>query len=176
MMPKTEEIAIQIAIMHEKYPKDTVSQLATKLMLSPLFIINALDEGERRKLFKRGKDKKGELTDKLVDLSPIPYGDFMGSEIGQENMRLQNEILRVITSANEDENDVEAGTLNVWCRGVKPTEVELALHMLEKMGLMASYELADPKDKKSKYTFYTLWLNDGCKWGTKQFKKAPKKA
>jgi hypothetical protein len=171
MMPHTDEIARQVAVMHDKYPKETTSQIAARLMLSPLFIINALDEGERLGLFKRGKDKKGALTDKLVEAAPIDYKNLTGGELGLENARLQQEILRVITSANADEMDIEAGTLDVWCRGIKPTEVELALYMLEKVEIITSYEIADPKDKKSKYKFYTLWINAKHQWGIKQFKK-----
>jgi hypothetical protein len=169
MLPTLREIAYQVAIMHELHPKETISEIATRLMYSPLFIINALDEGEKMELFSR---VKGEDT--LIANAPVDYQSMLGLDFGQENVRLQNEILRVIASANADKNDVEEGTLMNWCRGIKPADIEIALHVLKQVEFIVSYELTDPKDKKSKYTFYSLRINEGNMWGTKQFKTAKK--
>lgn len=168
MIPTTREIAMQIALMHERYPKDSISKLAERLMYSPVFVINALDEGERIGLFVRRR-KADKLTGKDLD-----YSTMTGSEFGEENKRIQNEIRRTIASANADEMDVESGTLDLWTRGIRPSEVEIALHLLEKTGEISTYTLTDPKDKKSKYTFYTLSINAGKEWGLKQFKKSTK--
>ena len=169
MLPNTQEIAMQIAVMHELYPKDTVSQLARRLMLSPIFIINALDEGEKMELFTRGE------KDSLKATSPVQYDTLMGHEFGQENVRIQNEILRVITSANDDQEDIEEGTLNLWLVGIKPSETEIAIHALHKAGYITNYELVNPKDVKTKYKFFTLKINEGKDWGRKQFVEPPKK-
>lgn len=165
MLPTSKEIAMQIALMHEKYPKDTVNQLAERLMYSPLFVINALEEGERLGLFTRTKK-----NDKIKAEQPLNYSMLVGSEFGSENARIQDEILSVISSANLDQMDVESGTLDLWTRGIRPSEVEIAIHLLEKGGSISSYTMEDPKDKKSEYTFYTLRVNEGKEWGLKQFK------
>jgi DNA-binding MarR family transcriptional regulator len=156
---------MQIAVFHELYPKETISDLAHRLMYSPVFVINALDEGEKMELFSR---IKGE--DKLIATTPVDYQTMMGLEFGTEQTRIQNELLRAIASANKDEDDVEEGTLQAWCRGIRPSDIELALHTLQKIDFVSKYELANPKDKESKYTFYTLRINEGKEWGLKQFK------
>lgn len=170
MIPTLREIAMQIAVMHELHPKETISELADRLMYSPIFIINALDEGDKMELFTRVKN-----TDTLVATSPIDYSTVMGMEFGTENVRIQNEILRVIGSANNDKMDVEDGTLHLWLRGIRPSEVEIALHILQKMDFVTKYELSNPADKKTKYSFYTLRINEGKKWGAKQFKEVSTK-
>lgn len=170
MLPTLREIAMQIAIMHELHPKDTISELAAKLMYSPIFIINALDEGEKMELFSRQKDK-----DMLVASSGVDYSSFVGTELGQENARVQEEIVRVIASANQDEQDVEDKTLELWLRGIRPSDTEIALHVLRQTGFIATYDLKNPKDKKSHYTFHTLQPNVGKEWGAKQFVEQPKK-
>ena len=164
MLPTTKEMAMQLAVMHDMYPDETISELARRLMFSPVFVINALDEGEKMGLFDRLKDE-----DKLVTALPINYHTLMGVEFGPENTRIQNEILRVIVAANEDQDDVEAGTLDVWLRGIRPADIEIALYTLEKMNFIHKYELANPKDKDTKYEFYTLAVNEGKKWGRFQF-------
>jgi hypothetical protein len=165
MLPTSREIAMQIAVMHELYPKDTISELAQRLMYSPIFVINALDEGEKMELFTRLKDE-----DKIIASVPVDYTTMMGLEFGSEQTRIQNEILRVIASANQDEQDVESGTLQMWLRGIRPGDVELALHILQKVDFIVQYDLANPKDLKTNYTFYCLRINEGKNWGLKQFK------
>jgi hypothetical protein len=174
MMPTLKEIVWQIAILHELHPKETVSEIAGRLMLSPLYVINALDEGESMELFQRQRDKKGVVTEVLETVSPIDWKNLGSDVAGTDIQRLQGEILRAINTANADENDVEDGMLQMWCRGIKPSAVEMALRFLYQGGIIDHYELADPGDKKSVYTFHTLRPNNDKQWGSKQFKK-PKK-
>lgn len=174
MIPTTKEIVWHIAALHEMYPKETISELANRLMMSPILIINALEEGESMEFFVRKRDKKGNLTEELETVSPIDWGNMAGNEFGSEIVRFQNEILRAIASANSEKNDIEDGTLQAWCRGVKPCAIELALRYLQEQNIISNYQMADPSDKKSVYTFHTLKVNESEKWGSKQFKKGKK--
>lgn len=174
MVPTTREIVWQMAVLREMYPKETISELASRLMLSPIFIINALDEAEKMELFRRTKNKKGELTEVLETMSPVDWESLEGPEFGEDIMRLQEEMVRAVASANSDENDVESGTLQAWCRGIRPSAIEIALEFLYHKVILGRYELADPGDEKSVYTFYSLRVNVANKWGAKQFKKAKK--
>lgn len=162
MLPTTKQIAYQLAILHKMYPKNTIDELAAHLMLSPIFVINALKEGERLELFTR---KKG--SDVIKGSTDIDYDEL---ELGAEISRLNNEIVRVVAEANETKEDVEAKTLEFWCRGINPMALEMAVHVLTTIGVIASYELSDPKDKKSVYTFLTIGGNEKKQWGAKQFK------
>lgn len=174
MAPTMREIVWQIAALHELYPKDTVSDIAGKLMLSPLYIINALEEGERMEMFQRQRDKKGTITEVIDTIAPIDWKNMANDAFGLDIQRLQGELFRAIDSANSIQQDLEDGRLQAWCRGIKPAAVEIALYFLRKQELITNYELADPGDKKSVYTFHTLKPNAINQWGTKQFK--PKKA
>lgn len=175
MMPTTREIVFQLRALAELHPKDTISDLANKLGLSPIFIINALEQGEKMHLFKRKRDKKGALTEELIVLEPTDWDKaYTDEEFGPDHQRVRNEIIIAVTNANMDEQDLELGTIMAWCRGVNPSAVETMLALLTNTGLLRSYELADPGDKKSKYTFYTLGANVNNEWGRKQFKKGKK--
>lgn len=170
MLPTTKNIVWQLAAMHDLYPKETISELARKLMFSPIFIINALDMAEQMELLQRKKDKKGGLTEILETVIPFKWENLEGNEFGTDNKRVQDEVLRAIISANADENDVEDGTLQAWCRGLKPCEIELAITFLTRQNIIADYNMAEPSDPKSVYKFYTLTANFDNKWGSKQFK------
>ena len=170
MVPTMREIAMQIAVAHEMHPKKTISELASMLALSPLFIINALDEGEKMELFMRDKDK-----DMLIQANTIDHNSSMGLDFGIESTRLQNEILRAVASANTRQMDIESGTLTNWCRGINPGAVEIAIHVLKKLSFIDTYKLNDPSDKKTEYEFLTLKVNLGHEWGKKQFKSTNKK-
>jgi len=170
MLPTTKEMAMQIALMHELHPKDTVSKLAERLMYSPVFMINALDEGEQMELFSRIKEK-----DQIMAVTSLNYDTLQGSEFGQENFRIQNEILRVVIDANKDEADVETGTLDMWTIGIRPADIEIALHLLKNIGWLVEYTVKNPKDKDSNYRFLTLRINEGKEWGKKQLKSEKKK-
>lgn len=172
MAPTTKQIVWQLRALAELHPKDTISELASKLALSPIFIINALDEGEKMEWLQRKRDKKGKLTEALDILLPTQWVvAYRDSEFGPDYKRVADEIDRAIVDANADEQDLEFGTIMAWCRGINPSAVEIALEMFTQLGRLRTYELADPKDKKSIYKFYSLNANADNQWGKKQFKK-----
>lgn len=171
MIPTTKEIAYQISLLQSLYPEDSISKLAAKLMFSPVLVINALDWGEQAGLFSRVKDEDGKITDYITPGDVPAAKDFDRYQLGIENGRIQEEILQSVRLANKDKMDVEEETLKMWCRGIRPTEVEFSLHVLVESGALAKYKLKDPKDKKSEYTFYTLSDNQAHKWGSKQFEE-----
>jgi hypothetical protein len=171
MIPTTREIVWRIRAISELYPKDTVSEIAAKLGLSPIFIINALDEGEQLEWFQRKRDKKGAVTEVLEILLPINWGIAdHDNTFGPDHRRIRDEIVCAITNANKEEQDIDLGTLMAWCRGINPSAVEIVLESLTKLNVLGAYDLADPKDVKSIYTFYSLKGNATNQWGTKQFK------
>lgn len=160
MIPSTEEIARQIAVMLELYPDKTTSEIAHELAYSPLFIINAISRGVEMKLFYEIKE-----DDKLIAEERVDYDEGFGAEIE----RVYDEILRAITNANKRENDIEIFQMKHWLMGVRPSATEIAIHVLKQSGIIASYKMSDPGDKKSEYEFLTLRINAEHKWGGKQF-------
>lgn len=168
MLPSSQEIARQLAVMVELHPEMTISEMAAELAFSPIFIINAIAEGKRMELIQR-TDKFED--DKLELISPLDLEQQGGFLFGEENSRLQREITQLLNDLAEEEKDIEHNQLEFWVRGVRPSALEISLHVLKQLDIIDSYELADPSDKKSKYTFYTLMRNSSHRWGRKQFRK-----
>ena len=173
MIPTTQELARQMAVMLELYPEKTTSEIAGELGYSPLFIINAMAEGVAMGLFTNDRE-----ADKLTLATPMDYDDEAGQLFGVDNSRLQDEILRSIVDANETESDIEIGLYKyAWLAGVRESQIEIAIHVLKQIGFVMAYKLKDPADPKSEYEFLTLTSNFGQEWGKKQFKaKAPGKS
>lgn len=165
MLPNTQELANQLSVLAELHPEMTVSELAAALAISPIFVVNALAVGVREKMFEHDQPE-----DMIKITSPMEFGksiDIFGPEID----RIAEEILVTIENLNVKEEDIEEGKLISWCRGIRPSAVEIALFALERTGYIAKYDLKDPKDEKSVYTFYTLPDNADNFWGLKQFKE-----
>lgn len=171
MIPKTEEVLAQLVLLarmrEESEPAEgvTVGGLAGELMYPPLFIINALDLGVSKGVLKH--DYK---TDKLSVV-----GDLTTTHMGAEVQNLMNAIEDKVRFENGRENDLSLGLIQQWCTGVRPSAAELALRRLVLDGVLAEYDYADPKDKASVYTFYTLPENKVHEWHLKQFKSEKKK-
>ena len=170
MLPTTRELAMQMAVWHELHPDHTVSEMASHLGYSPIFIINAMHEGEGMELFTNDKE-----NDALVAVIPVNYESSMGLDFGADITRIQNEILRAVAYENARENDIEIGRLIAWHIGVKPSAFEIAVHILKRIGFIVQYQLTDNTDEESTYEFLTLALNSGKDWGAKQFKNNLKK-
>lgn len=71
------------------------------------------------------------------------------------------------------EQDLEENYIANWTLGYMGHDVMLALQSLLNDNTLIRYELTDPEDLKSTYTFYTLYENGEQMWGRKQFKKQP---
>lgn len=71
------------------------------------------------------------------------------------------------------ERDLDEETLTYWLVGYLASDVLVALHHLLETKVLGKYELTDPKDLKSTYTFYSLHENSEQMWGRKFFKEQP---
>lgn len=169
MIPSAKQLAAQLVALVEKHPDKSTSEIAAMVGYSPLFIINAISEGEKRKwLVNDMENDKLSLGEESID-----WGE--ADLFGTENTRIQDEILRLIADKNSKEDDVEVGQLQFWGRGILPAALEIAIESVKKTDLVSSYEVVDPYDDKSTYEFLTLKNHMGEMWGLKQFKKPPKK-
>lgn len=174
MLAERNELALQIAVLAKIHPKFTVSELAAALGWAPLFIVNALEEGRAMELFEVNREK-----DTLTVIPSHPLnGEQTLSPMGVELARLTDEILYKVASANKEEQDVSLEQLQwSWLKGLPLAHVELAIEVLVHNKLVEGYQLSDPYDKESVYTFYTLaGGNKDNQWGSKQFKPRSKAA
>lgn len=170
MIPSKEEVLAQLVMLwqlrNEVEPVEpiTMAGLATELMYPPLFLINALEYGKTLGILEH--DYK---TDKVTVLKDAPT-----THMGMEVTMLMNALEDKIRYENAKEQDLTLGLIQQWCTGVRPSAAELALRRLVLDNVLYEYDLADPKDKKSVYTFYTLVENKDKNYGKKQFKPIKK--
>lgn len=173
MIPTSQEILNQLLRAIQLHPEWTASELAHHLGYPPLFVINAMDEAESRKLITRDIE-----ADTLKIVGKVDVDEYR--LYGEEILRISDEIFRKIAHANIYEgDDVHDELLLRWASGIRALMVEIALNRLYDHKLIVSYKMADPLDKLSVYTFLTLPENKDKKLALKQFKikhEADKKA
>lgn len=174
MLAERNELAVQIAVLAGLHPEWSMSQIAKAIGWAPLFLMNALEEGQAMELFTFNRE---EDTITLTISDPL-NGSNMYS-MGDEVARLTDEILYAVATANKLEQDISLEQLQwAWLSGMPPAHIELAVAGLKSADLIREYQLNDPFDEESIYTFFSLSGNEENKWGSKQFKprsKASKK-
>lgn len=74
-------------------------------------------------------------------------------------------------AARESELDEEQ--FGFWTLGYNPAHILIAMKRLIEKKVMATYDLTDPTDLKSTYTFYTLYENAEQMWSKNRFKVQP---
>lgn len=94
-------------------------------------------------------------------------------ELGQNVADLRAELVYVLQGLALKERDLEENFIASWTMGYMSHDVMLALQSLLNDKTLIRYELTDPKDLKSTYTFYTLYENGEQMWGRKNFKVEP---
>lgn len=163
VIPSAKQIRDQIVKANKLHPDWTISRIASELGYSPLFIIEALHLGEIEGDFKRDEEK-----DTLVD---VQWPERVSSSELLDD--LYESIHKVVGYFNAKEMDIEEGLMWQWLNGVRPLMIEFTIDDLVMGDKIAKYDLTDPKDEKSVYTFLTLPENKDKQWGRKQFKVAP---
>lgn len=164
-LPTAQESARIIAALHELEPKKTMSELAQRIPVPQLFLVNAVKEARKMELFDIDEN------DKVKMISPLDYTQSNGMSFGEEITYLQDQIVLAIENANSNEQDMDEGQLRHWLLGTQEFAVDVAFKGLENMSYLSSYEMADPADKKSVYKFWTLASNARHQWGQKNFEK-----
>jgi len=164
----SEQVANILAFYSYYHPKETIDEIALEFKLPAALIINGLYYGEREGLFT-AKKKGAQYKEIVVQAVPDDNSDF-----GKDLERVKGNILETITNLNSDKEDITDDNLFIWL-GVPFIVAKVALRLLVNEGKLVDYRITDPKDKKSKYHFYTLEENKHKIYGSKQFKRAPKK-
>jgi hypothetical protein len=162
MLPKIHEVAAELAQLHAVYPKASVSTLASNLGYQPLLIMNGLAYGNEIGLFHY-KQKKDKI---IKGKNPWQY------EVSSYIRQLAYNVRVVVVRENNREMDVSLDMLEQsWLTTTLPAHLKLAIRILEYSGEFITYELSDPDDLASLYTFITLKQNIDRNWGLKQFKQ-----
>ena len=159
------ELVDQFLYLAEKFPKHTVSQVASLFDL-PIIERNVL-------IWKMIEDNRIAVDKKTGKLDLKEQASTIWAK-SDSVLELMDKIEYTIEHFNEEEDDMEETLLSQYLFGVKSHEAFVALKMLDDEDRVKSYTLTNPKSKE-KYTFYTLAKNLGKEWGNKQFKPTPKR-
>lgn len=154
-----DQIANELIIASQVKHTNSVSALAADLGYQPILIMNALNSGEKAGKFSYIKKKDIIIIGEDVNIDTLAISD------GLADSREQVEIF--ISDLNDLEKDIWIDELHHdFIPGLPELHLQIAIHTSKKL---ATYELSDPKDKKSKYTFITLKENLDKQFGKKQF-------
>lgn len=137
---------------------NNVTKIAEEIGYKPLIIMNALWSGDTNGKFKYNK-KKDNIT-----LSPDLEPELLS--VSEAMNELIDQLELFTTFRNKEERDETVGDIVAFLGGTPELHIKIAVFASKKL---TSYTLADPKDKKSKYTFVTLKENADKQFGTKAF-------
>jgi len=163
----SEQVANILAFYSYYHPKEAVDEIALDFKLPAAIIINGLYYGEREGLFT-AKKKGAQYREIIVPAVPDNNSDF-----GKDLERVKSNIHETIVNLNSDGEDITDDNLFIWL-GVPLIIAKTALQLLVNEGILVRYRITDPKDKESKYHFYTLTKNKDKLYGRAQFKRQPK--
>lgn len=159
------EILIAGHVMHT----NNVEAIAAELNYSPLLIINALYSAERAGKIAFDRKHKTFTVSEGVEVELLaPTDEFLNVGGG---INLSDEVEALISNLNGDGKDMSAQELSLWIPGSSVVRVKM-LALLNRN--LTTYDMTDPKDRKSVYTFLTLKDNAAKQFGAKQFKKSKK--
>lgn len=96
-----------------------------------------------------------------------------GWQFGTGIERIRRQLVYALEQLAKKENDLTIEEVDGWCQGYAPHDVEIALKTLLEERVLGTYDLTDPKDLQSTYTFYTLFEHSEQMWGKTRFKVQP---
>lgn len=171
------KFAHMLAIYSHRKQVKNPTQLMIDFGSNPLQVINAMHEADRLGLGTVKYDKKGGDGIKSFQPEEVPSSYVIEDYIIPDYIKtLASDIYIAVKGANSRDNDITRDIIHLWAGGetLPPAILSMAVWYLESNSLIETYEQADPKDKKSVYTFLTLPENAGRELWRKQFKSTKK--
>ena len=156
------ELIVASIVMHT----NSVDRIAGELQYSPVLIINALYQAQRDgKIDYNEADKTFAINADVAVESLALTEQFIGND---PSLDVKKEIIQLIRNLNSTKVDMSAEELSTWLPGASATRLKMFAYTEP---TLTTYELADPIDKESVYTFITLKENAGKQFGKNQFNK-----
>lgn len=150
-------IANEIAILSRIKQTNSMDTISAELNYPVMFIINALEHGQRQGKFTYDKQKRLITVDPELDVFNLAVTDDTAS--------LSNEIEIYAGVENQREQDTTVEELHYEWLGAPMGNIRVAV---AKSPRLEAYDLSDPKDKANVYTFITLKENFDKQWGKKK--------
>lgn len=156
-----DQVANEVIIAAHLLHTNDVNRIAQELGHRPLLIITGLYKAQ-----ELGKIEWDEKKD-LIKVSPeVTEKLLFTTEATQELTELLDQFIYHMNTNKE--RDVSVEELTMLLGGVPELHIKMAAFKSDRL---STYELADPADKKSVYTFLTLNKNLEKQWGKNQFDK-----
>lgn len=153
-----DQIVNEMLLASEELQTNKVSRIAEELGYQPILIMNALFKGERDGKFVYVKKR-----DIIRIADGIEFDKLQVTDGVAESRAVVEEF---IANENGIETDLTIDELRTFIPNLPELHLKLAVRTSDKL---SRYDFADPKDKKSVYTFITLNENVDKKFGAKQF-------
>lgn len=187
-MEATEQIlnnAHKITYMVQEYPDKTQTQIIELFQMSPIDINTAIwyaidcgflskpenylnENGEQ--VYETGpQGKKSTVPAKKLTLLATPDEWQFGKVVDD----FKAAIVYAFNKLAETESDLEEQYLGHWTMGYSTHDYLVTIKQLLSDHVLGTYELTDPEDLKSTYTYYSLFENVEQMWGKKNFKVQP---
>jgi hypothetical protein len=154
----------KVVFLAKQYPKHTISQLIALMPSLPPIEINAAFWYAEREGYLTKPDKDGK-----IELLRTPDAWEFGNEVED----LRDHLVFAMSVLAGRQHDMTEEEISEWCFGYAPHDLAVALKSLLDENAIATYDLVDPKDLKSTYTFFTLYENGEQLWGRSRFKEQP---
>lgn len=161
---KMLENANKVSFIIQQYPEKTLTEVIALLQM-PAIDINSCIWAAQELGFISEADLE---TGRVELLTPPETWDF-----GNDVKELQDMLVYSLTQLAKKEQDLEEVYMSNWTGGYPSQDLLVAVRHLMQEQRVADYQLTDPKDLKSTYTFYTLFENREQLWGQKQFAVEP---
>lgn len=161
-----DEIANEILIASRIMHTNVVSTIAQEIGYRPMLIITALYKGT-----EDGKFTYNKKRDTITQGEGVDVDNLLVTEAMRELIDMINQFMHYQNT--KEETDMTIDELAMLIGGIPDLHLKMAVRLSKKL---STYEIADPKDKKSVYTFITLTENLDKKWGKKQFNAKKTKA
>lgn len=162
--PTMVQNAHKVAFLVQQYPDNSLDKLISALQMPAIDINTAIWLATELGFIKNPEETDG----KMVLLSVPEAWDF-----GQAVTDIKAMLKFSFVELAKREKDLEENYLSNWTLGHQGHDVLIALKQMLNEKVLATYELTDPEDTKSTYTFYSLYENSEQLWGRKNFKTQP---
>jgi len=160
-----DEIANELIVTSKILGTNNVSEIGRQIGYRPVMIINALYRGSESGKFVWNKKKDIIKIAEDVEVNSLSVSEGMSDLLEQ---------IEVLTGyLNTEEKDMSYDELEMLFAGVPQLHLKIAVWSSKKL---TTYDIAQPGDKDSVYTFVTMKENAEKQFGQKQFNAKKSKA
>ena len=161
---KMMQNANKVTFLIQQYPEHNLTQIIGLLGMPSIEINTAIWVATEQGMITEPTPEGKVLLGKNVPSS---------WEFGPEVKSLMDMLKYAFKELAKKEQDLEENYVSNWTLGYNTHDVMIALLHLVNIKAVATYQLTDPNDLESTYTFYSSYPTGKHMWGRSQFKQEP---